>query len=279
LCKKTKNILKTKIMAKTISFTGKNVKTFSAWLKKFASIEKSLLIDLDEMSQCFSAKSYNDEKSIVKSAKITFADAGFTVKTPSGEASPIQVGIYDVTRIIKSLDHFSSGEFSFDIKYNEVLEGQDKKLAAEAILMKSTSLKMKIGCSSLQVFNYISEELFTDRIAATDVITLFDLPNVTIERINSLCDLDKEYKFLEFIVKDKKVFVKGQVFELDVADDGEKKGMISIYKDQFAKVDDESYSVKLGSDKLVFTSKDTDTTTVLSMVVKDTKYDEEDTKF
>jgi len=267
-------------MAKTISFTGKNVKTFSAWLKKFASIEKSLLIDVDEANKCFSAKSYNDEKSIVKSSKIRFDVAGFTVKTPSGESVPIQMGIYDVTRVMKSLDHFSSGEFSFDIQYNEVLEGSDKKLAASAILMKSSSLKMKIACSSLKVFNYITDKLFDERIAATELITLFNLPNVTIERIDSLCDLDKEYKFLEFMVKDKKVFVKGQVFELDVADsDGSEKGAISIYKDQFSKVDDESYSVKLGSDKLVFTSKDTDTTTVLSMVVKDIKYDEEETNF
>ena len=266
-------------MAKTISFTGKDVKTFSAWLKKFASIEKSLLIDVDEANQCFSAKSYNEEKSIVKSAKISFADSGFTLKTPTGEASPIQLGLYDVSRVMKSLDHFSSGEFAFEIKYDEVLEGQDKKLAASSILMKSTALKMKIACSSLKVFNYISDDLFNNRIADTLQITLFDLPSVTIEEINSLCDLDKEYKFLEFIVKDKKIFVKGQVFELDVADNGDQKAGISIYKSQFAKLDGESYQVKFGEDKLVFTSKDTDTTTVLSMVVKDTKYDEDEGEF
>ena len=266
-------------MAKTVSFTGKNVKTFSAWLKKFASIEKSLLIDVDEANQCFNAKSYNEEKSVVKSAKISFADAGFTTKTPSGESSPIQVGLYDITRVMKSLDHFSSGEFSFEIKYDEVLEGQDKKLAASHILMKSTALKMKIATSSLKVFNYISDDLFTNRIAETLQVTEFDLPSVTIEEINSLCDLDKEYKFLEFLVKDNKIFVKGKVFELDIADNGSEKAIISVYKDQFSKVDIENYSVKFGPEKLVFYSKDTDTTTVLSMVVKDTKYDESETEF
>ena len=267
-------------MAKTISFVGKDVKLFSSWLKKFASIEKSLLIDVDEANKCFSAKSYNEEKSIVKSSKISFDVAGFTLKNPSGESSPIQMGLYDVSRVMKSIDHFSSGEFSLDISYNEVMEGNDKKLAASFILMKSTSLKMKIGTSSLKVFNYISDDLFNDRISATDeIVTFFDLPNVTIEKINSLCDLDKEYKFLEFIVKDKKVFVKGKVFELDVADNGDEKGGISVYKDQFSKIDVETYSVKFGTDKLVFSSKDTDTTTVLSMVVKDIKYEEGETEF
>jgi hypothetical protein len=267
-------------MAKTVSFTGKDVKAFSSWLKKFSSIEKSLLIDVDEANQLFNAKSYNEEKSVVKSAKISFSDAGFTLKKPTGETTPIQMGIYDVSRVMKSLDQFSSGEFSFDISYDEVLEGQDKKLAASSILIKSASLKMKIATSSLKVFNYISDELFNDRIAATDkIITLFDLPNVTIEKINSLCDLDKEYKFLEFIVKDKKVFVKGKVFELDIADNGDEKGGISVYKDQFSKIDVETYSVKLGIDKLVFSSKDTDTTIVLSMVVKDIKYEDSETEF
>jgi len=267
-------------MAKTISFTGKNVKTFSAWLKKFSSIEKSLLIEVDEANQCFSAKSYNEEKSIVKSSKISFEDSGFTLKFPTGESTPIQVGLYDVSRVMKSLDHFSTGDFSFEIKYDEVLEGQNKKLAASNILMKNAALKMKISTSSLKVFNYISDDLFENRIASTEkVFTIFDLPNVTIEEINSLSDLDKEYKFLEFLIKDKKVFVKGKLFELDVADDGDEKAIISVYKDQFSKIDVESYSVKFGEDKLVFNSKDTDTSTVLSMVVKDTKYEEGETEF
>lgn len=266
-------------MAKTISFTGKDVKKFSAWLKKFASIEKSLLIDVDEANKLFNAKSYNEEKSIVKAAKISFSDAGFALKSPSGESSPIQVGLYDVSRVMKSLDHFSSGEFSFEISYNEIDEGKEKKLAASHILMKNTSLKMKIGTSSLKVFNYISDDLFSNRIAETIQVTEFDLPSVTIEEINSLCDLDKEYEFLEFLVKDNKIFVKGKVFELDIADNGSEKAIISVYKDQFSKVDIESYSVKFGPEKLVFYSKDTDTTTVLSMVVKDTKYDEAETEF
>jgi len=265
-------------MAKTVSFTGKNAKTFSAWLKKFSSIEKSLLIDIDEANQCFNAKSYNEEKSVVKFSKISFVDAGFTHKS-SGNPQLIQMGIYDVVRVMKSLDHFSAGEFTMDIQYNEVLVESTTKLAAASLLLKSASLKMKIGCSSLKVFNYISDDLFLNHIANTNVITLFDLPNVTIERISSLSDLDKEYKFLEFLVKDKKVFVKGKVFELDIANNGDEKALITIYKEQFSKLDNETYSVKFGDDKLVFESKDSDTFTVLSMVVKDEKYEEDGTEF
>jgi len=267
-------------MAKTIDFTGKNVKPFSAWLKKFSSIEHSLLIEVDEKNKCFTAKSYNEEKSVVKYSKISFEDSGLSLKKEASEPRFIKVGIYNIARVMKSLDHFQSGEFSFSVQYDEVLEGESKNLAGAALLIKSPALKVKIECTSLKIFKYISDEKFTNVIAAAEEITRFDLPNLTIEKINSLCDLDKEYKFLEFLNRDKKVFVRGKSFELDIADVGiVEKSLISIYKDQFDKVDVESYEVVYSGEKLVFISKDSDTTTVTSMVVKDEKYEEDTMQF
>ena len=266
-------------MAKTIEFTATNVKPFSAWLKRFSSIEHSLLIGIDEANKCFTAKSYNEEKSVVKFSKISFSDAGFVQKKGS-DSSFIKAGIYNIPRVIKSLDHFQAGEFSFLIQFEEVLndEGQ-KDLAATAFLLKSASLKMKIECTSLNIFKYIPDDLFHSKIAQANPITTFDLPNVTIEKINSLSDLDKEYKFLEFLTRDKKVFVRGKSFELDIADNGDEKAVISVYKDQFDKLDIESYEVDFGEEKLVYRSKDSDTITVTSMVVKDEKYEEESMEF
>ena len=267
-------------MAKTIDFTAKNVKPFSAWLKKFSSIENSLLIEVDEKNKCFVAKSYNEEKSVVKYSKISFIDAGLSLKKVSNNPQFIKVGIYNIQRVIKSLEHFLGAEFSFSVQYDEIIqENNEKALAGLALLIKSSSLKVKIECTSLQVFKYISDDKFNNIIAKTELITTFDLPNATIEKINSLCDLDKEYKFLEFMIRDKKVFVKGKSFELDIADNGDEKTMLSLYKDQFDKVDIESYKVIFGDDKLVFKSKNSDTVTVTSMVVKDEKYEENPMEF
>lgn len=266
-------------MAKTIEFTANNVKSFSSWLKKFSSIEHSLLMEIDEENKCFTAKSYNEEKSVVKYSKISFKDSGLNPIKESSDPNFIKAGIYNIPRVIKSLEHFS-GEFSFIIQFEEVLlENNEKALAATAFLLKSTSLKMKLECTSLNIFKYIPDDLFLKRIAHSDPVTTFSLPNVTIEKINSLSDLDKEYKFLEFLTRDKKVFVRGKAFELDIADNGDEKAMISIYKDQFNKLDIESYEVDFSEDKLVFKSKDSDTITVTSMVVKDEKYEEESMEF
>jgi hypothetical protein len=265
--------------AKTIEFTAKNVKPFSSWLKRFASIEKSLLLELNKDDRCFIAKSYNEQKSIVKYSQISFSEAGFTVKKESSDEIPLlKIGIYDIHRIIKSLDHFQTGEFSLSIQYDEMEGKSGKELAGIAILIKSSSLKMKIDCSSLRVFEYISDNLFKTRIVKTNSIITFDLSSATIDKINSLCDLDKEYDFLEFLIKDGKVLVRGKSFELELAK-SEGDGVLSIYKNQFGKIDLENYNVNFGDDKLVFNSKDSDTVIITSMVEKDKKYEDKSVSF
>jgi hypothetical protein len=261
-------------MAKTIEFTAKNVKAFSSWLKRFSSIEKSLLLELNESNKCFIAKSYNEQKSIVKYSKISFSDAGFSLHKESiGNSDILKIGVYDINRIIKSLDHFQTGEFSMAIQYDEIDGGKEKEIAGIAILLKSPLLKMKIDCSSLRVFQYISEDVFKTRIIKTSSILNFDLSSATIDKINSLCDLDKDYDFLDFVSKDGKVIVRGKTFEF-VLSEKPGDGVISIYKNQFAKIDMENYGVEFGDNKLVFTSKDSDTITVTSMVEKDKKYED-----
>lgn len=267
-------------MIKSIDFTAKNVKPFSAWIKKFVSIENSLLIELDESKKCFIAKSYNDTRSVVKYSTISFDDAGLTLKKESNEPQLIKFGIYNIQRLIKTFDHFSSDEFSFSVQYDESLNNGEKNLIGVAILLKNSSLKIKIDCTSLNIFEYISDNLFITKIAHLDPIVSFDLPISLINESNSLCDLDKEYEFLDFLILDNRILIRGKSFELDVEKTNKnEKSITTIYKNQFNKLDLENYIVDFGEDKLIFKSKDSDTTTVISRVEKDSKYEEPSTQF
>jgi hypothetical protein len=49
---------------KTIEFTAKNVKAFTGWLKRFSTIDKSLLLEIDQATSTFIAKTYNEERSV-----------------------------------------------------------------------------------------------------------------------------------------------------------------------------------------------------------------------
>lgn len=258
-------------MAQSLEFTAKNARPFVDWLKRFVSIEKSVLLEIDGKELCFKAKSYDESKSVVKFSKISFEEAAISPQKKKDLPELIKVGIYSIQRLMKVLDNFSGTEFSLAVAYEPSPSGD---LSGLAILIKSSFLKMKIECTPLNIFKYISDPLFSNKIANDSVVASFEMSHQTIEKLNSLCDLDKEYKFLEFIVKDGQVSILGKTFKFNIGENPTDEAILSIYKDQFDKLDNESYNVSMGKEKLIFKSSDSQTTTVLSMVVKDTKYEE-----
>ena len=265
-------------MAKVLEFKAKNIKPFTSWLKRFSLIDNSLLLEVDSNAQEFIAKTYNQERSVVKFSKISFEDAGLEMTSKGSIETRIKVGIFHIPRLIKSMEHFVSEEFYFGFKYDEVI-GEDAGLVGTGILMKNSSLKMNLSCTPLHIFKYISDTLFLKTIAHIDPAVSFELPSMKIEKINSLCTLDNEHEYIEFITKGGNLSVKGKTFELALSESGKAQTAISIYKAQFEKLDLENYDVAVSDERIVYKSKTSETITVTSMVVRDTKYDESTTDF
>ena len=264
-------------MAKVSEFKAKNIRPFTSWLKRFSSIDNSLLLEIDEVAQEFLAKTYNPVKSVVKFSRISFEDAGLELSSKPVLKTRIKVGIYHIPRLMKSLDHFVSEEFYLGFKYDEMI-GEDAGLVGTNILLKNSSLKMNFTCAPLHIFKYISDNLFITNIAQINPDVSFEMPSLKIEKINSLCGLDKEYDFIDYKAKDNKFSVRGKTFELFLTE-ASKETAISIYKNQFEKLDLENYNVDVCDERIVWNSKDSRTITVTSMVEKDDKYDESVTDF
>ena len=255
---------------KNIEFTAKNVKPFIAWLKKFSSIDTSLLLEIDAPNLKFIAKVYNEERSVVKLSTIKFDAAGFTA-TPSKDPKRVKVGIYNIARLMKIMDQFGDQEFSFTVNWDEIKDGETVDHAGVNLILKNKNLKITVECTSLNIFKYISDELFETRISAMEeVVAQFDLLKTNIEQTNQLCALDSESKFMEF-KNGANVYVCGKTFDLLLRENLTKveDHSINIFKEQFGAIDTEDYHVKMGEDRLVFTSDDETTTTVISMVEKD----------
>jgi hypothetical protein len=255
-------------MAAKIEFQAKNVKAFTSWLKRFSSIDNSLLLEVDENASSFVAKTYNEERSVVKMSKIAFDEAGMISK-PSKASKRIKVGIFNISRLIKTLDQFNDAEFMFTVNYDEVIgDDSEKNYAAKDLQFKNKSLKMNVDCTSLNIFKYIPDDLFKDTIATITVAGEFELTKASIEKLNSLCVLDNEHKFVEFKFVEDGILVAGKSFQLTLE---ERKGLpettINIFKDQYSNVDIENYNVKLGEDRLVFNSKDSETVCVISVAI------------
>jgi len=250
---------------KTIEFTAKNVKAFTNWLRRFASIDNSLLLEIDEKSSTFISKTYNEERSVVKMSTIKFDDAGLTTKL-NKDPKRIKIGIFNIPRLIKVIDQFNDMEFTITVNYQDLV-GDDSNVqyAGESILLRNKNLKMSVDCTSLNIFKYITDDLFKNSIATVDVLGSFELTKSNIEKINSLCTLDSDHKFIEFKFKDNEVFVSGKTFDLTICKIEKVSTSLSVFKEQYSNIDVENYNVELGEDRLVFKSKDSDTTCVLSM--------------
>jgi hypothetical protein len=260
---------------KQIEFTSKNVKPFTSWLKRFSSIDTSLLLEIDEKDSKFLAKSYDEQRSIVKYSEISFADAGFVVKKK--EAKRIKAGIYNISRLMKIMDMYTNTEFSCVFNYDEILSGENKDYAATSIKLLNKDLKMTVECTSLNIFKYISDELFTGTIAAIDQVITFNLSRELMNKVYTLCILDNDDKYMSFFSKNSSVFVKGKSFEqllyTDAVEGNLEDTKLDISKEQFEKLDDENYVIAIGEDRMVFTSTDSITTSVISMVERDENYD------
>lgn len=251
---------------KTIEFTSKNVKALTGWLKRFSLIDKSLLLEIDQTTSTFVAKTYNEERSVVKMSTIKFDEAGLTTKLTS-DPKRVKVGIYNISHLTKIMDQFNDDEFNLSIEFQEIVNENNTEYAAEKILLKNKSLKMNVDCASLNIFKYITDELFKNQIATIDARTKFELSKEIIEKINTLNNLDDvDEKCMTFKIGDKKTLVSGKSFEFLIeANKIEDSFELSIFKDQYATIDIENYNVDLGEDRVVFKSKNSDTITVVSM--------------
>lgn len=253
---------------KTLEFSAKNVKVFTGWLKRFISIENSLLLEIDMNLKQFIAKVYNEERSVVKLSQIKFDEAGFDLKSGK-DTKRVKIGIFNVPRLIKIIEQFNETDFSLIVDYQEIV-GADvatEQYAGEELVFKNKNLKVNVKCTSLSIFKYISDELFNTSIANINVLGKFILSKTNIEKINMLANLDNEDKFIEFKFADNKILVSGKTFEYILEEkDKLKDTSITIFKAQYANIDIENYAVELGSDRVVFRSTDSDTTCVISMV-------------
>jgi hypothetical protein len=248
---------------KTVEFTAKNVKAFTGWLKRFSTIDNSLLLEVDQLKSVFIAKTYNEERSVVKMSSIKFDEAGLAAVT-SKDPKRVKVGIFNIPRLIKIMDQFNDVEFTLTIEYQELITDTETQYAGEKILLKNKNLKMNVDCTSLNIFKYIPDQLFVDNIATIDTIGSFELNKETLEKVNSLNGLDNDHRFMQITFKEGEVIVSGKSYERVIEERKVENAELSIFKDQFGTLDTENYNVNLGEDRLVFISKDSETTTVIS---------------
>ena len=108
------------------------------YLKNFAKIRPSLLIEIDTNSKSFVAKTFSDDRASVRFSAISFADCNITVVANDGEKelgkNRIKAGILiQLTKLIRIIERFGADvddkglcNFDIDIEYNKLINADNE---------------------------------------------------------------------------------------------------------------------------------------------------------
>ena len=164
---------------------------FSNYLKKFGKLRKSLLLEIDSNFEKFVSKSYSEDHSVVRSSTLSFSDANFEIiesdKIPDNER--IKLGIVvTLDKFIKILDRFDSDfQITFDFDRLESDNGMD--YVCQSVEFRSLDLEMCLNGSKISEFQYLSDDIFNNRIFnVTESVTTVVLGYFS-ERLREICRL------------------------------------------------------------------------------------------
>jgi hypothetical protein len=245
-------------MAKETIYRVVSPSRFTSFLKKFSSIDGSLLVEISGGD--IKAKTHTPDKAVVKFSKMGLNEAFDFI---DGVDESLVFGIFNIEKLANSFRHFGTDQFDLIISHDTV----DSKNIGTALTLKSDKLTITFDCASYRLFTHISDELFLDRIAGVngDLQSEFRLDKGKFSSISSICTVDQDHKLLTFKAENNTIIAKGKAFDMNVLETTEtlNPAEISFYKSHFNFVDKEDSDVKIAAEKVVFSSEETDTVTVI----------------
>jgi hypothetical protein len=242
-------------MADTIKLKLKSAGEFTSFLKRFSSIDSTLLLEID--NQHLKAKTHTPERSVVKSSKI---DIGMIFENV--ESIPqIMFGIFSVEKLSEAFRHFESPEVEFHLVYEKTSDG----FVGTEVILSSPNLRFSFQCASMRLFTHITDEMM-ERISNTQTSPInFVLTKEHQKRISSISNIDSDHKLLTVDVKGGSVKVSGRSYDLNLMtiDKPAEDVSISIYKNQFGFLDREDAIAYMSGDRIIFNSIETETKTII----------------
>lgn len=231
----------------------------TGFLKKFSSIEKTLLFEIDEDRVI--AKTHTPDKSVVKIGSVLLSD----IMDPLGSYENVKIGLFAVDNFISAFKHFAEIETKLEVsaeKLNDV-----KHLVSSEIKLTSRSLKVSFPCATMSMFRYIDSDLAKKISDTSSNKFSFRIDKETLAKISALCALDSDNETITIVSKSGEVFFKGKNFELNLSGTTtEEDGEISFYKAHFAFIDREDSEIFVTDSKIICNSLEADMATIIGRV-------------
>lgn len=282
-----------------------SVDPFVNYLKNFAKIRPSLLIEIDTKINAFVAKTFSEDRAAVRFSAIPFADCNMSVTSHDGEKelgnNRIKAGILiQLPKLIKIVERFGeikdkSGNSTFDIDIDyDILKNQEgtTDYVVTSISFNSDALKMKMDGFRISELRYLNDNTFNNVVFNVQDPVSFEVCPAVISSIIKTSDIikiDPRKDALVFYVSGQDVYVKDtsdpektpnfvyKIGKLDQTPDYDIH--VSIFREKFIQMMDKTddvFKVILGRtktqddtydvDRILFDSMSTSTKVVISRI-------------
>ena len=268
---------------------------FADYLKKFAKVRKSLLLEIDPITECFVAKTYTEDHSVVFASTLSFENAGFEIVEHNGDTNGnrIKLGVVvNLDKLIKIVNQFGS---NFEMAFNyDVLMNDDKNdYICQEVSFKSNILRMKMNGSKIGEFQYLPDDMFNEKVfkVVEEVSVPVSADTIsTAIKTSAIAAIDPKKDSLIFHISEGALYVKDNVgkdekgndrvsnFEYKLADLTDAPTYpvrLPISREKFVMVLDgnsEAFEFIIGKDirgemsRILFASTETDTKIVISTI-------------
>lgn len=233
---------------------------FMNFLKKFSSIESTLLVEIENGS--LKAKTHTPDRSVVKSSSIAIEDVLEFVE--GDENINLVFGLYNIEKFAGAFKHFGNDNFELHIEYDKL----EKLNVGTQLNLKTRKLNILFDCASYRIFTHISDEMMERMIGDPDEGISFDMDKTVQSQITSLLSIDNDHKLVTF--KTEKNFIRavGKSFDFELVENDEdfSKSTTTVHKQHFHFLDNEDANVVISDDKIIFRSNETDTVMVIGKI-------------
>ena len=199
-----------------------NSESLVNYLKNFAKIQNSLLLEIDTEKKVFVAKIFTKDRGAIRFSSISFEDCSISIVSDNSKergANRIKVGILiQLTKFIKMLERFgadvdketNNSDFIIRIEYDSLVSNGNTDYVATLIAFENSYLKMKIDGFKLSELVYLPDDKFkNDIFNVDDPVTL----NLSAETVNSvikatdIVKVDPLADIVRFYIENKNVYI------------------------------------------------------------------------
>lgn len=191
------------------------------YLKTFAKIQNSLLLEIDTELKVFVAKIFTRDRAAIRFSSISFEDCSISIVSDNCKergTDRIKVGILiQLSKLIKMIERFGAdvdkegkSDFIIRIDYDTLTSNDSTDYIATTIAFENSYLKMKMDGFKITELFYLPDEKFKNDIFNVEDPVILPLSSETINSVIKATDIvkvDPLADIVRFYIEGNKVYV------------------------------------------------------------------------